>query len=322
MTGDTESWPLAAFGVAFFWTGRSKDCMGMLQVAKVLNNNIAVVVDARGSDCIAMGRGIAFGCKRGDLIDEDSVERLFTQHVAELSGKLGQLVSSIPEEYFEATRAIVEHAKLRLGRNLDDGVYLALTDHIHFAVKRALAGQALDNRLNYEIGMVYPDEFECAQTAISFIDRTFHVTLPQEEAGFIAMHLVNAEMGGMGIQTATTMAKIIRGALDIVTEYFDIDLDEATIAYYRFMVHLKFFAQRVVMSDMSDAATESRDRQLQIAVMQQYPDAYECAKEIASRTARSYGCPVPEDECLYLALHIERVVHGSPRQHAGRGGDV
>lgn len=110
MTGDTESWPLAAFGVAFFWTGRSKDCMGMLQVAKVLNNNIAVVVDARGSDCIAMGRGIAFGRKRGDLIDEDSVERLFTQHGAELSGKLGQLVSSIPEEYFEATRAIVEHA--------------------------------------------------------------------------------------------------------------------------------------------------------------------------------------------------------------------
>ena len=170
--------------------------------------------------------------------------------------------------------------------------------------------------------MVYPDEFECAQTAISFIDRTFHVTLPQEEAGFIAMHLVNAEMGGMGIQMATTMAKIIRGALDIVKEHFDIDLDEATIAYYRFMVHLKFFAQRVVMSDMSDAATESRDRQLRITVMQQYPDAYECAKEIASRTARSYGCPVPEDECLYLALHIERVVHGSPRQHAGRGGDV
>ena len=170
--------------------------------------------------------------------------------------------------------------------------------------------------------MVDPDVFDCAQTAISFIDRTFHVTLPQEEAGFIAMHLVNAEMGGMGIQTATTMAKIIRGALDIVKEYFDIDLDEATIAYYRFMVHLKFFAQRVVMSDMSDAATESRDRQLQITVMQQYPDAYECAKEIASRTAQSYGCPVPEDECLYLALHIERVVHGSPRQHAGRGGDV
>lgn len=85
------------------------------------------------------------------------------------------------------------------------------------------------------------------------------------------MHLVNAEMGGMGIQTATTMAKIIRGALDIVKEHFDIDLDEATIAYYRFMVHLKFFAQRVVMSDMSDAATESRDRQLRITVCNSTP---------------------------------------------------
>lgn len=322
MTGDTESRPMAAFGVVFFWTGSSRNFMAMLQIAKILNNNIAVVVDPHGSDCIAMGRGIVFGRKRGDLIDEDSIERLFTQHVDELSGKLGQLVTSIPEEYFEATRAIVEHAKLRLGRNLDDGIYLALTDHVHFAVKRALAGRALDNRLNYEIKMVYPDEFECAQTAIAFIERTFHVALPQEEAGFIAMHFVNAEMGGMGMQTAATMARIIRGALDIVKAHFDIDLDEATIAYYRFMVHLKFFAQRVVMSDMSDVAAGTHDRQLHTTVMQQYPDAYECAEQIASYTAQAYDCPVPDDECLYLALHIERVVQGGPRRHAGRGGDA
>lgn len=135
----------------------------MLRVAKVLNNNIAIVVDSRGNDCIAMGRGVAFGRKHGDLIDENDVERLFTQHVDELSGKLGQLVKSIPEEYFEATQAIVEHAKLRMGRDLDDGIYLALTDHIHFAVERARKGQALDNRLNFEIKMVYPDEYACAK---------------------------------------------------------------------------------------------------------------------------------------------------------------
>ena len=163
----------------------------MLRVAKVLNNNIAIVVDSRGNDCIAMGRGVAFGRKHGDLIDENDVERLFTQHVDELSGKLGQLVKSISEEYFEATQAIVEHAKLRMGRDLDDGIYLALTDHVHFAVERVRKGQALDNRLNFEIKMVYPDEYACAQTAIAFIDRIFNVTLPQEEAGFIAMHFVN-----------------------------------------------------------------------------------------------------------------------------------
>ena len=283
----------------------------MLRVAKVLNNNIAIVVDSRGNDCIAMGRGVAFGRKHGDLIDENDVERLFTQHVDELSGKLGQLVKSIPEEYFEATQAIVEHAKLRMGRDLDDGIYLALTDHIHFAVERARKGQALDNRLNFEIKMVYPDEYACAKTAIAFIDRVFNVTLPQEEAGFIAMHFVNAEAGGMGMQTAATMAKIIHDSLDIVQKRFDMKLDDGSIAYYRFMVHLKFFAQHIVMSEMPRGSVGARDRQLHATVVREYPDAYDCAEEIASRAERAHGCSVPDDERLYLALHIERVRKGA-----------
>lgn len=283
----------------------------MLRVAKVLNNNIAIVVDSRGNDCIAMGRGVAFGRKHGDLIDENDVERLFTQHVDELSGKLGQLVKSIPEEYFEATQAIVEHAKLRMGRGLDDGIYLALTDHIHFAVERARKGQALDNRLNFEIKMVYPDEYACAKTAIAFIDRVFNVTLPQEEAGFIAMHFVNAETGGMGMQTAATMAKIIHDSLDIVQKRFDMKLDDGSIAYYRFMVHLKFFAQHIVMSEMPRGSVGARDRQLHATVEREYPDAYDCAEEIASRAERAHGCSVPDDERLYLALHIERVRKGA-----------
>lgn len=283
----------------------------MLRVAKVLNNNIAIAVDSRGNDCIAMGRGVAFGRKHGDLIDENDVERLFTQHVDELSGKLGQLVKSIPEEYFEATQAIVEHAKLRMGRDLDDGIYLALTDHIHFAVERARKGQALDNRLNFEIKMVYPDEYACAKTAIAFIDRVFNVTLPQEEAGFIAMHFVNAETGGMGMQTAATMAKIIHDSLDIVQKRFDVKLDDGSIAYYRFMVHLKFFAQHIVMSEMPKGSVGARDRQLHATVVREYPDAYDCAEEIASRAERAHGCSVPDDERLYLALHIERVRKGA-----------
>lgn len=283
----------------------------MLRVAKVLNNNIAIVVDSRGNDCIAMGRGVAFGRKHGDLIDENDVERLFTQHVDELSGKLGQLVKSIPEEYFEATQAIVEHAKLRMGRDLDDGIYLALTDHIHFAVERARKGQALDNRLNFEIKMVYPDEYACAKTAIAFIDRVFNVTLPQEEAGFIAMHFVNAETGGMGMQTAATMAKIIHDSLDIVQKRFDMKLDDGSIAYYRFMVHLKFFAQHIVMSEMPRGSVGARDRQLHATVVREYPDAYDCAEEIASHAERAHGCSVPDDERLYLALHIERVRKGA-----------
>lgn len=281
----------------------------MLQVAKVLNNNIAVVVNAQGHDCIAMGRGIVFGRKRGDTIDEADVERLFTQSVDELSGRFDQLVASIPEEYFEAAQAIVEHAKLRLGRELDDSIYLGLTDHIHFAVQRARKGQAIDNRLNFEIKMVYRDEFECALTTIGYLNRTFEVSLPEEEAGFIAMHFVNAETG-IGMDGAVAMANIIQRALDIVQESLHAKLDEESIAYYRFMVHLKFFAQRFAMSRAVDRAEGIHDRQLISTVMREYPDSYDCAERIAEYVENTFRAVVPSDERVYLALHIERVRSG------------
>ena len=289
----------------------------MLTVAKVLNNNIAVVVDAAGNDCIAMGKGIAFQRKHGDQIAEHDVERLFTQRVPELAKRLTELASSIPEEYFEAAQAIVEHAKLRLRHDFDDVIYLALADHIHFAIQRVKAGQVVDNRLTFEIKMVYHDEFECAQTAVAYLNRIFEVNLPESEAGFIALHFVNASTG-VGMDGAVEMATIIQRALDIVRERFDIVFDESSTAYYRFMVHLKFFAQRVMMARASEEDEGPVDVRLCATVRHDYPESFTCAEEICTYVRQTFGFKVSQNELVYLALHIERVQAASLPQ--GREG--
>lgn len=69
-------------------------------IAKVLNNNIAVAVDDEGRDVIVMGCGVAFKKRRGDVVDEAKVDRLFTQDVSELSRRFGEMIAEIPEEYF------------------------------------------------------------------------------------------------------------------------------------------------------------------------------------------------------------------------------
>lgn len=282
----------------------------MLTIAKVLNNNIAVVVDGQGNDCIAMGKGIAFQRKHGDTLDREDVERLFTQDVPELTKRFDDLVPSIPEEYFEASQAIVEHAKLRLRHDFDDGIYLALADHIHFAIQRIRSGQLVDSRLTLEIKMVYRDEFECAQTAVAYLNCVFDVELPEEEAGFIALHFVNASNGG-GMDETVEMTTIIQHALDIVRERLGIVFDEDSTTYYRFMVHLKFFAQRAIMREPQQAGATSGDFGLMATVRCDYAASYGCAREIASYVKGSCGFTVPEDELVYLALHIERVKNAS-----------
>lgn len=292
----------------------------MLTIAKVLNNNIALVVDASGRDCIAMGCGIAFKKSRGDVLAEREVERLFTQHVPELSKRLDSLVKLIPEEYFEAAQAIVEHAKLRLGRDLDDSIYLALTDHIHFAVERARKGVVVGNRLTLDTKMVYREEFECAEAALAYIERVFEVELPKDEAAFITLHFVNASTGA-GMDATVEAAQLIQRLLGIIEDELGTTFDRDSLSYYRFMIHLRFFVQRIVVPDARPGDGETEDLRMLALVRQQYGESFACAERVANYVERERGVRVSANERTYLTVHIERVRSDErrKRRREGRG---
>ena len=46
-----------------------------MKVLKTFNNNIALVEDSFHQEMILMGKGIAFGLKKGDSIDSSKIER-------------------------------------------------------------------------------------------------------------------------------------------------------------------------------------------------------------------------------------------------------
>lgn len=272
-------------------------------IAKVLNNNIAVAVDDEGRDVIVMGCGVAFKKRRGDVVDEAKVDRLFTQDVSELSRRFGEMIAEIPEEYFEAAQSIIGNAKMRLGRNLDDNLYLTLTDHIHFSIERCRQGITIRNRLLFETKMLYREEFECACEAVSYLDKRFDVELPQDEAAFIALHLVNADSGA-SMDNTFQITRMVQGFNSLIRNYFKIEIDTESLDYYRLMIHLKLFASRIVSGD---GGTAVHDRRLFDMVRQQYAGSFACAKQVASFIQKMYGHHVSEDELMYLTIHLERV---------------
>lgn len=290
-----------------------------MRIAKVLNNNLAIVVNDEGDDVIVMGRGLAFGRRRGDEVDPSKVERVFTQRVPELSHRLDEMVGQIPEEYFEAAQAIVAYARQTLDKQLDDSIYLALTDHMHFAVERYRKGITIENRLLIETQFIYPDEFAVARRAVAYLNREFSVDLPDDEAAFITLHLVNASVGGSVDQTVR-MTKIIQQAIDTIQDYFHIEPRRDSLEYYRLMVHLKFFARRVVTGEPTpeDPTDERRPEELKLdsLIRLQYRDASACADRVAEGIEREHGYQVSESERSYLAVHIQRVRNAE----LGRGG--
>ena len=83
------------------------------------------------------------------------------------------------------------------------------------------------------------------------------------------------------------------------------ELDEESLAYSRFVTHLKFFAQRLFNNKKY---VSQEDDELYNIVKLKYKDAYECAKKIDKFLELEYNYKLTHEEELYLIIHIERVV--------------
>jgi beta-glucoside operon transcriptional antiterminator len=56
---------------------------------------------------------------------------------------------------------------------------------------------------------------------------------------------VNAQLNSEMRETIA-LTNIVKDIMNIVSRFFVMELDEESLSYYRFITHLKFFAQRVM----------------------------------------------------------------------------
>lgn len=274
-----------------------------MKIAKVINNNVISVVNEQGSELVIMGRGLAFQKKSGDEVDEARIEKVFTLDNKDVSEKFKTLLYEIPLECMEVCEDIISYAKLQLGKKLNDSIYVSLTDHINFAIQRNKKGLDIKNALLWETKRLYKDEFAVGKEALHMVKNKTGVSLPEDEAGFIALHIVNAELNEE-MPNIINITKVMQEILSIVKYHFNIEFDEESLHYYRFVTHLKFFAQRL----FNGTYLESQDDFLLETVKEKYHRAYDCTKKIKTYMEHGYEHKLTRDELLYLTIHIERVV--------------
>ncbi|MEH3001197.1 BglG family transcription antiterminator LicT [Bacillus pumilus] len=272
-------------------------------ISKVINNNVVSAYDDEQHELVIMGRGIAFQKKSGDPIDEERIEKVFSIKNKDISEKFKTLLYDIPIEYMQVCEAIIDHARTTLNKNLNDSIYVTLTDHITFAIERHQKGMDIKNALLWEIKRLYKEEFMCGVEAIRIIQDKLNIHLPEDEAGFIAMHIVNAELNEE-MPNVIQITKLIQDILNIVKYHFQIDLDEESLNYFRFVTHLKFFGQRL----FNETQMENQNEFLYEVVKEKNTAAFQCAEKINDYVQKEYNRSLIEDEMLYLTLHIDRVV--------------
>ena len=283
-------------------------CVGFLylvggdrvEILKVFNNNVAL---ARDDEIVVMGKGLAFGKRAGDTLASDKVEKTFVLKDTS-AGIFADLYQSTAPEVVDALLQIVDEAEESLNINLKSNAYIALADHINFALNRHQEGISLVNPLSWEVRNFYPQEQTLGLRSLDIIEGKTGIRLEESEATAIALHLVNASMQGDRLEHTVKMTRIVGDILNIVRNYFSFKFDETSITYSRFLTHLQFFAQRIVKG----MDHQEGDSFLYDQVKASYPAAFQCTERIRDYADKVHDFQVSQDEQVYLAIHIQRTI--------------
>ena len=271
-------------------------------IEKIINNNIVSASDESGKELVVMGRGIGFGAKAGNEINEAKIEKIFRMESRTVAEQLKELLANMPLERVKISGDIISYARKILNLQLNQSIYVTLTDHINFAINRYKKGINLNNALLWEIKRFYSQEYELGRYAVNLIWERLGIELPEDEAGFIALHFVNAEYG-TEISNAAKFPNQVSRMLEIVQEDLELKMDESSLHYERFVTHLKFLLQRVYRKEL----LQDEDVELAEMIRSKYPKEFSSSEKVAEYIEKEIGCKLSEEEKLYLAIHIRRV---------------
>ncbi len=280
----------------------------MYKIIRVIGNNFVISKDKDDKEIIIRGLGIGFNKSQGDIIPEDKVEKIYRMDTSKQINHLTDLVESMPLDYITVCTQIIENAQLNLGKRLSQNIYITLTDHICFAIERKKTGLEYKNEMLWEIKNFYPAEYEQGKLAIALVNDKLGTLLSEDEAGFIALHIVNAELEtGMGDMLSIT--KMIQGIIDIIEGHYKITLNQDSLDYGRFITHLKFLGQRIFKNQTMQENDSDFTRMIRNLVQEKYPKDFLCAKRIQSYIQGNFGHLLSNEEMFFLMTHLGKLMN-------------
>ena len=276
---------------------------GKVKIVRVLNTNAVVTVDQKGREVIATGAGIGFKKRKGENLDQSLVDKTYYLQNSEDSHRLQEVVQEISEQYLEIAGRVVEAARAE-NLQIRDALYITLTDHINSALERHHAGIHLKNMMKLEIKKFYPKEYKVGCSAIEWIREKSGVDLGEDEAAFVAMHIVSAEFESGQDCNVEQITEMLNSILQILKLHLKIEFREDSFSYQRFLTHLKFFAMRV----LDQSSYQDSMQEIYKVMVEQNRRAYSGVIKVGQYIEKRFGHRLSIDEQLYLLIHIKRIL--------------
>lgn len=278
----------------------------MYRVVQVLNNNIAIV-KKNNEQAIAMGKGLVFQKKKGDLLSEDTIQNLFVLKSEESKQNFSFLLKDVPLDFITTAYEVIENAIKKYQYSVQEYIYVTLTDHIYWNYKRLVKGE-YQNSLLPDISRQYPTEYQIAKDALAIIKERLDIAFPEDELKNISIHFINAQ--GKTPEPVTSPPDFYdeqKRALEEIEEDLrkkNIVRTEKTQNFYdRLMIHLRYMLERTEEAEVDEFAEK-----LEADLKKDYPEAYSVAEGMYQILNETNGLKLNASEQVYFTIHIQRLL--------------
>lgn len=271
------------------------------RIEKVLNNNVLIASHPTYDEVVLIGKGIGFGKKKGDVIEQRDVEKWFILKNEREQEQYKKLLPHVDEEFIGLMNDIIHHIRTRTNSSLNEHIHVALTDHILFAIKRLEQGMDIKNPFLVETKSLYPLEYGVATEVVNMLNERLHIELPEGEIGFIALHIHSA-LTNHQLSEVNQHSQLISRLVSVVEEQLDIRIDRESIHYLRFVRHLRYAIERVKKGEKIE-----EPKKLLNILKETYPLCYNLSWKLIKIMQQTLQLPVDEAEAVYLTLHLQRL---------------
>lgn len=275
--------------------------MGNYLIQKVLNNNVLIATTKESKEVVLIGRGIGFGAIIGELVNDESVEKLFVLNDPTEQEQYKQLLSSLDDKTLKVIVSVVEVIQSRVNKPLNEHIHVALTDHLLFAVNRMKSDLVIRNPFLLETKALYPNEYKIADEVTSIINEKLEITLPEAEIGFITLHIHSAIVN-KNVEDVAKHSNLIVQLVETIEDQLSIRIDKASIDYMRLIRHLYFTIERVIRGEKV-----AEPEKITLVLKEEYPFYYNLAWKLIKIMQQRLKKDVYQAEAVYLTLHLQRI---------------
>lgn len=214
-----------------------------------------------------------------------------------------RLLGLVNSQKLEVIERMVQKAKAQLPHDLADSSYVGLVVHIALALERLQKGDSIKFNQSYLTQLKGTKEYKIAAKMIQGLEQSFDMDIPEDEIGYITMHLLGAKLRAgddflledSSLNTAYRAKELIH----FVSDSLSLDLSENNSLLTDLVAHLKPAVFRI-------AQGMKINNPMTVEIKRDYEDLFQVIQEGTKQVF--FGMDFPNDEIAYLVLHFASAI--------------